>query len=137
MSEFSEGLRQMADWLDSHPEFAEEWSYSTFNFYATCYTKEDFSKFAQNLGGSEKFDSYGYIGLIKAFGPHELRLQVGKEISCERVEVGTETITRQVLSDAIPEGAKLLLDHVLVEVEVPKYKWECPPSLLAMGQDSE
>ena len=66
----------------------------------------------------------------RAFGPHTLKAWSTHDRVCERVVVGTETVTRE---EPDPEALKQV-PTVTVTEEREVIEWRCPESILAGGE---
>jgi hypothetical protein len=49
-----------------------------------------------------------------------VRLTIAKELTCERVQIGEETVEREVYPDDVKPS--------VVTESVPVYEWRCPES---------
>lgn len=118
MSEFSDGLRAMADWFDRHPDLPGS-VHGAVMIFADA---DELPVVARALGTAEKdADEYGFR-LRRRFGPVPLSTYTARDAVCERVKVGERTVTRHVP----PEGVELV---EVAEVE-DVYEWRCPESIL-------
>lgn len=132
---YSEKLRDLADWLDRHPEIRDEynWNCPRVNVYLGKDRKEDFSKLVRSMGNVTKD---GYAGQISAEyvqrdidDEYERVFAVEVSISgvCERVQATNE--------DGTP---KVTVKRAYVETDEtePVYEWHCPESFLNLGKDA-
>lgn len=110
------GLRELADFIEDNPEFAEL-ADTTLNLYvANWYEDADrqFADLARKLGGHRtKSANERYLHVTRMFGPLEVSVFTNREVVCERVVVGTETVE---VPD--PNAAKVTVEREIVE-------WEC------------
>ncbi len=123
--EYIKGLRDLADFLEQHPDFPslplDGGSALTIMSYTL--TREQLASMPRTLGGRwDKDADDTYYHLRRRFGPHQVQLYTSRGDVCERVQVGTRTV-QQPAPDAPPVP--------MVDVEVPVYEWRCPDSLLA------
>lgn len=112
----SQDLRDLADFLDEHPDLAEAVLAPMFNIFA-----DNAAEWQRLLGSFGPFDKKDYDNLLvarKQFGRIRLDINVSKEETCQRIEVGTRTVTREVY----PEGVTSTIETV----EEPIYEWVCP-----------
>ena len=124
VSEYTQGLRDLADWLDEHPQFTNHAGDDGVRLYQFTWDKDSFIEQARAIGGPwDKDSDSGYYMLVKSFGPHRVELNIAHEEVCERVQIGTKVVEKHdpdVLA-ALPK----------IKVEEPQYEWVCPPSILA------
>lgn len=125
MSEFTDGLRAMADWFDQHPEYqGEAYGHATVHLNA-----EQLADFARAVGNAEKESNDYSFSLRRKFDERvSLRSWTIRDAVCEQVQVGERTVTRHVL----PEGVELV---EVTETE-PVYEWRCPDSILRPVDES-
>lgn len=118
MSDYTAGLRQVADFLDEHPELVEELAISGQDFGIFLGTAEEAAGWIRRIGGTfQKAKVGGYYELRRQFGPHKVTINVAESVICERVVVGTRTVEK-------PDP-----DAPMVEVEEEVVEWRCPPVL--------
>ena len=124
--EYIRGLRDLADFLDERPEVdVSELDTAARVFW---YVREDeLADAARTLGRAEKTADESYVKLERRFGPHVVQAYTAHEGVCERVVVGTETVTREVPDPELV--AEVPTITVTEEREI--VEWRCPPSLLA------
>lgn len=117
-------LRALADFLEQRPELAAA-VYGDIRANIFPITRQELADVTARIGAAEKVDSGTQIGLDKTFGSR-VRLQVrsNKELTCERVQVGTRTVKRAVYPADI--------EPTIETVEEPVFEWKCPPSFLAL-----
>lgn len=119
-------LRELADFLEAHPELPE--CYSTPIFDLSVYgedAKEQLAHFAKVAGRVEKSATYRTFYLRKSFGPIRLDMNAMREQVCERVLVGTKVEPEHFIP-AQPET-------FVPAQEVPIYEWRCG-SILAVAE---
>lgn len=122
------GIRQMADFLEQHPDVPLPSDHQPVYIWGTD-AKRQLAAAALALGDAEKEADASFFSLVRRFGPIVYTVKACRENVCERVVVGTKTITTQVP----PEGVEMLT--VTSEEEI--VEWRCPPSILAFGADDE
>ena len=117
--------RKMLDWLEEHPDYIPNHAITLDIF---CWDEDapaQLAKAAKVMGRATKDTSGDALFFVRReWGPHHLDVNASREAVCERVQVGTETV-----EEPDPEAPK-------VTVERPVYEWRCPPSLLAMADES-
>lgn len=122
-----EGLRQLADFVEAHPEMPLPMSGATLYLWGAD-AKTELAALVRILGNVEKEASESFFGVTRRFGPHALSVKASRENVCQRVVVGTKTETYQVP----PEGIEMVERTRSVEL----VEWICPPSILALAGDS-
>lgn len=115
---FAEALRALADQLDANPALADILSNQRFLGYAA--DRKTFEAAVRTLGGHrEKTAGEKFYGVSRWFGPIEVYVYTGREQVCERVQVGTETVKRELTEVVGTET-----------VTQPVYEWRCAESVL-------
>ena len=124
---FADGLRALAAFVELHPEL-ELPSKQTFYVFPE---KTEVRKYARAFGKAKKRVSDSYFDLEKDFSPAAL-LQATwyREEVCEKVVVGTETVTEPVM---VQQGTRTVTRE--------KVEWKCPkvlepPELSEGGADA-
>src|ERR1700677_1523783 len=123
-AEYADGLRQIAAFLESHPEI--ELPEPTMNCYR-LYNKEKLAVTAQALsrgGRCEKIFTDTLVELQRSFGPILLNYVGTRSSCCEQVKVGTRVVPEQYVP---PRPA--VEGHVVPEHEEAVYEWRCAPVL--------
>lgn len=118
---FSEGLRELADFYDAHPEVKAPYTGTNFTIFGI--TKEDLPIYARAFGKAEKcFDAYSFQ-LSKSFG-YEMKLRTysSREEVCERVKIGEKVVP----AHTIPAQEEKFVEE---EVEAV-FEWKCPDAIL-------
>lgn len=113
----SQGLRELADFLDEQPEFPVP----PFNaVYIHCHNKEQLVQRAKLFKPFEKSidSSHDYV-LTRKFGPLSVRLYTARKNVCTRRVVGQEW-KEGVEASPATEGRM-----------VDKYEYDCPEHLLS------
>ena len=103
----SQGLRELADFLDEQPEFL---GHPYFSILKHVDNREQFLELARKLGTFEKEVSDEHYNLNRMFGPIKL------QVYCERDVVCTKRIVTKT-----------------IEVE----EWNCPEHLLSGNGEKE
>ncbi len=120
----ADGLRELADWADAHPDLADRLPTTLYLF---AYSREDFQQAAKELGGRRVKNVLGdYFNVERAFGPFTLQVTVARHLVCEK------KVTQREVTALVRDPA--LVEHVpLIEVTetVEDVEWECAPSILA------
>jgi hypothetical protein len=127
-SSYTAGLRELADWLDAHPE----WTPLSGEYLYSWQHNADLStmaRAARDMGTAEKEinENTGTFKLVKRFGPHAFTILADRAAVCERVVVGTHVETKL---ERVPVG-EVVYEEREVEHLVEDVRWICPPSLLA------
>ena len=120
--QFSQSLRELADFYDQHPEVKLPGSVSGFSIFGA--NKEELAIGARAFGKAEKLFTETAFQLVKTF-PSGLKLEFYKcrESVCERVEVGEEVVPAHV----IPATEEVFIPESVKKI----YEWRCPDSILA------
>jgi hypothetical protein len=148
-----QGLRELADVIERHPDaplpfLGEHGAISVFP-----HTPEELAEAARCYGGEKQETANGLV-LCKVFGAVHLQVHAWAAGVCERVEVGTKPVSKQVegcprcASPVVPvDGGKACRSGgrrhffapapVLVEVveNEPVYEVRCPDSVLRPASD--
>ena len=125
---FCHGLRELAEMLEADerlplPHVKELWALPDPSHEGIIPTKDEeaaeLGRLARAIPGrvDKEFDG-GTVKLRKHFGP--LVYEIYAAGVCERVEVGTKTVTREE-----PVETRTVTE------EVPRFEYRCPDSLLA------
>lgn len=128
-----DGLRQLADIAEQHPEIIANQSLAVFHGFYDWQDEgdplESMTEFARSLGGrwEKNIDAQDDFRLEQQFGPHKLALYTSRENVCERI-VRTETVTREIPDPDAPPPPPVPLITVTEEVET--VTWVCPESVL-------
>ena len=126
--EWLDSLREMADFLEAHPDLIEP--YLSIICYRFCKgTREEFAKTALQLGASTKSSDATWFQVARKFGIHTIQVTQPREDICEKKVVGTEEIETE---EPDPE-AVAALPKVKTVKTVEKVEWVCPPSLHALA----
>lgn len=131
---FAEGLRKLAGFIESNPEFAEWFEHSFITSGISVHVRDEdqaeaLGRFARALLRSgakvDKDITESFFHVIGWFGVVKTKTLTWRSEVCERRQVGTETVTRHV-----PDPAAELVE---ITEEVPVFEWDCKP-LLAGGE---
>jgi hypothetical protein len=114
-AQFIAGLRELADFYESHPEVPiPKPSYLDFSVYS-LHTKSEAAGIIKLLGTiTKEYTDSGLFKVVRYFGPIALKFVFNRDTVCERVVVRKEVV---------PE-------HVREIVE-----WKCAPVLAAEGEE--
>jgi hypothetical protein len=121
VQEWADGLREMADFADRHPDLFNSRG-EKFNIFAT--DAKDFARKARALGKADKIQEGSFYILRRRFGPHMVDLNIFRKELCEKVLVGTKIVSRQ--------DPELIAAVPVIEVTEDVYEWHCPESILAL-----
>ncbi len=135
-SEFTNGLRDLADWFDQHPEIDLPYEAKpshpcggvTFSIGiqklttpADSTVPDAFAAAVKALGGARTKDADdAYMRVARRFGPGvNVKIWAAREQVCEAVVVGTETVIEdEVVTPAVTRR---------VEKERDVIEWRCAP----------
>ena len=87
-------LRHMLEWMEDHPQFIVD--YTGFQVDLFVYGDDQLGQMREMIKGHGKWDKEDmglWFTLRKSFGEHKVQINAVREEVCERVEVGTETVT--------------------------------------------
>jgi hypothetical protein len=118
---YTAGLRQLADWLDANPDIELPWTggvYQPFQL-GVWLSKEELAEIVRALPGrvEKEFDET-VVRVNATFDGLRVQAYSGRNEVCERIVVGTETVTVPAV-DAAPERTE---EREVVE-------WRCHPIL--------
>ena len=126
---YSDKLRALAAYLDSHPTVAEnitEWENPSLYIHAN--DKEDFSAIVRSMGNARKAGNYGTVTATHVvkdgpgkYDPTAYSVTVALSGACERVPVLNEDGTPKV---------KPVVRTVETDEMEPVTEWHCPESFL-------
>lgn len=116
VKEFTQGLRDLADWYDAHPEVPLPENRMRIMSY--CDTKEELATIVRAMGHCTKSVYEDILNVERNFGPVILRTVSLRDKVCEKVLVGQREIERTIVLESKKET-------VLEDV----YEWKCPPLL--------
>jgi hypothetical protein len=134
---YIDGLRQIADWLEQHPEVPTPHlghagsakliatNTPTLSIYVWNDPKKQMAAIARAMGTAEKEHDGDRFRLIRHFAGIALAVSATRDEVCERVVTGTREVTEKVRD---PEA---LAAVPLVEVTrtMEDVEWICPPLL--------
>ena len=123
-TEYAEGLRQVAAFLESHPEI--DLPETTITGYS-LFNKEKAATTARALaqgGRCDKVFEDTLVTLKRDFGPIELRYFGNRSNVCEQVKVGTKVVPEQYVAPRPATEAQVIPEH-----EEGVYEWRCAPLL--------
>ena len=113
-NEYAKGLRELADFVDEHPEFGEPYQYE-FNVFGK--DKDALKVFVQASGSVKKDTDDNFFFVTKKFsGGIRLNFNVRHENICEKVEIGRKIV---------PASKKKVLPAQPEHEEI-QYEWKCP-----------
>lgn len=120
-------LRALADFVETRPECASQfqWSVYTAHIYPPS---NKWDAVLRELGTFEKGSDNQYLeARVELPDGTMFVANQAKTNTCERVQVGTKTVTKTVpVSDEVKT----------IEVEEPQYEWVCPDSWLTSKEDA-
>ena len=114
-------LREMADFLEAHPQ-PDDYGDVSINFF--CKTKEELAWRTAGAGERTKHFAYDFAYMRKNFGPScYIDWNVRREQVCEKVVVGTETVELPAV-EARPAQT----------VTREKTEWRCTEPMLSAAE---
>lgn len=130
---YIQGLRDIADWCEAHPDYAPGNSGGGVNVYISgLFTKEDLVQAGRAMGGTlHKHISDSFFWLDKEFGPHTLSAAVWRDLICERVV----TVTEEEVTEPDPD-VLATVPTVTRTVQRETVEWVCPDSVIALVGES-
>jgi hypothetical protein len=136
--EMAAGLHRLAELVAANPDLASLFRYTLAHISVPLIASEDpktalaaIVRAGLRTGATvSKLPSDQFAGADVLWGPVGIHVYADRELVCERVVTGTETVTRTV-----PEPAALAaVPTVEVTEEVERVEWVCRP-LLEAGAD--
>ncbi|GGM64317.1 hypothetical protein GCM10012275_38600 [Longimycelium tulufanense] len=133
------GLRALADLIEDNPALAERLRYSLERIISPLFSGENdhkallaaFARAGKRHGAQITKDSDGkYFGVNLTWGPVTLYVYAERERVCERVVVGTETVTEEVPDPEVVAAAPTVTRTRTVE----QVEWRCTPLLAENGE---
>lgn len=131
-AEYADGLRQVADFLEAHPEI--ELPENTLNCYR-LFDKKVAAVVAAAMskgGRANKEWSDSLFTISREFGPITLKYMGTRSNICERVIVGKVAVPEQKVPARPAEEA-----HTIPAHEEPLYEWRCTPLLMKPSYEVE
>lgn len=137
-AEYIRGLREIADWLEAHPEVQLPYLKTTQTgahedtleiYLVGNDQKAQLATIARAMGKAEKvtIDSLQRFNLVRRFAGIAVVAVANREEVCEKRVLRTETVTEVVPDPEYMAAAPLVEREKVKEV----VKWVCPPSILA------
>jgi hypothetical protein len=126
-AQFTTGLRQIADWLDEHPEVPLPPSFAT-SFTAYVFDKASAAACARAMGNAEKrvpTHNAEKLDLVRTFAGFEYIVRTPRDEVCERVVVGRREVE---VEEPDPAAVAALPKRKRTEV-VEDVEWRCGPLL--------
>lgn len=115
-------LRDLADYLDSRPTIAAAMKWSTYDPQVFPHIK-DWTTVLREAGKFTKDECGDFLeARITINDDLTLVLNQRKDNTCEKIQVGVETVTKEQ-----PIGD---VEYETVSIEQPVYEWVCPESWL-------
>jgi hypothetical protein len=125
---YTAGLRALADALDSNPDLPLPYDGTLSRLTVFAHTKGEAAAYARVLPGrvdKKVYDgTYGF-SLLGSLHGLDVVVYAPREEVCERVVVGTRTVTREV-QDA---EALAAVPTTTITETVEDVRWECRPLL--------
>lgn len=129
-TEYANGLREVADFLESHPEM--DLPDSTLIAYS-LYSKEKAATVARAMGQGGRCDKVyedQIVRLKRDFGPVTLEYIGTRSNVCEQIRVGTKLVPEQYVPPKPAVEASVVPEH-----EEAVYEWRCQPLLAKPGME--
>ena len=119
-AEYAQGLRDLADWVEAHPEIdLPDESISVFSKH----TKEEAAKVLLALTPCKKDYSGDLFTLSRSFGHVRLKFLFVRSAVCTRRVVRTEEVPEEIIPEKV-EPEQVIAAHTKEIVE-----WDCDPIL--------
>ena len=128
--EFTQSLRQIADFYDKHPEVPLPDAFR-FAIY-TVDEPEDIAPIAKAFGSSFKSYDDNYFKLTKRFGVIDLQVVALRDKVCTKRVVGTKKVIVKT-----PVVNDLPISYIEKEVEQEIVEWDCGDSILQATKPQE
>lgn len=119
--EFTDSLRQLADFYETCQDIPLPVLPVQFNIFA--HDAAELMRLRRLLGSTEKRSSGDWLFFVRKFGQVELHVNVSKEKTCKRVQVGERVIPAMPARGPIEEKRE------------PIYDWVCDEPLLSHGEE--
>lgn len=137
---FTTGLRQIADWLDAHPEVPLPYLSSvatgryepTLPWYLMAGERDVIAAMGRAMGTFDKRGDDDKFRIFRRFAGIAVCAQIDRDEVCERVVIGTREVTEEVPD---PE-ALAAVPKVTVTTTVEDVEWRCMPLLAEGGASS-
>lgn len=118
-----QGLRDIADWIEKHPDLGDTHMTVDAVFYPPD-EPASAGRWARAFGKAEKsVTDNGLFKLTHPFGEVEARAVFWREAVCEKKVVGVREVTRMVPDPSVE------VEMVEVVETVEDVEWVCPPIL--------
>jgi len=117
-----DGLRELADFLDGYALLADALSTPTLYLWAS--TEAEFHANNALLGRFDKSSDTHCLKATKMFGPIDVQSRIDHADICEKLVIGTRTVTKLVPAD--PDY--VAPEYTTIEVEEDITEWVCPRS---------
>jgi hypothetical protein len=125
-SEYANGLRAVADFIESHPEIKvpiSDPSFSVFPSVGKDEVRDHAAKVVHALGRVEKEEFGDSIQLCALIGGFKYQVWYPRDQICEKVELGRKIIP------ATPRIVETVVKEAVEEHEEIVYGWKCQPIL--------
>lgn len=107
-----QGLREMADWFEQHPDRIPTYNNLVVNLFAA--DRDELVAYARELGKVAKNPVGDYFALVKRFGPHRIDANLPREEVCRKVVVGTRQVPERVIEAHEEEIVEWVCDEALL-----------------------
>lgn len=117
--ELVEGLRELADFIEDHPELPITQPYLTLTFWIWSEGEEGKRKAAiaaRAFGNAQKIHGGGYLDIRKKFGPIAVDFTVSRDAVCRRIVTGTKVTPAEtrVIPERVEETVEWICDEPLL-----------------------
>jgi len=125
-NEYATGLRELADWIEAHPEL--DGPRSDITVYSLD-TKEQAAAVLRALKPCTKRVSETLFYIERSFGPIKYQFAFNRESICKARIVGQKTIPEHT------EPERLIPARVIVEHVEDIIEWDCTEGLLELPKE--
>jgi len=122
-AEYAAGLRELADWIEAHPEMPRPGG--TLTVY-TLNSREEAAACLKALGTCQKEYTESNFYLSREFGPIKLTFMFYRSAVCQRRVVGQKQVGTQVIP------ARITPEEIIPAHTEDIVEWDCEESLLAL-----
>ena len=126
--EYANGLRELADWIEAHPELAAP--YSDITIYSLD-TKEEAAAVLRALKPCKKRITDTLFCIERKVGPINYQFAFNRKSICKARIIGQKTIPEHT------EPERLIPARVVVEHVEDIIEWDCTEGLLEIPEEAE
>lgn len=121
--EYIQGLRDVADFLESHPTLPLPGAQLSACVFDGDLTLPHVREIAKEFGSFKKEAMGSYITISKTFGPISLLFMFLRENVCQRIVVGTRSVEKTVYPLDVKTETEIVEEEIV--------EWKCPSLLSA------